>query len=465
VLAGKYRVEKVLGVGGMGVVVAAHHIALDEKVAIKFLLPETLRNAEAVARFMREARAAVKIKSEHVAHVSDVGQLENGAPYMVMEYLQGGDLADWLRQRGPLAIEQAVDFVLQACVAVAEAHALGIVHRDLKPANLFCLLGADGQLAIKVLDFGISKLTNEAAMGDVSSMTKTTAVMGSPFYMSPEQLNSAKMVDSRADIWALGVVLYELIAGRPPFDAPSVMELAIRIANDPPRPLGEYRPDAPPELDATIRKCLEKDRNNRFRNVAELALALLPFGPRRSKARVERISGIIQAAGLSQSALDVPVSPPQADLSAAPVNTMPGLGRTLGPTHTQARSVAVVGGALALLAVGGMLAFRHGSPAKPPETATGSPAMASASPAPAPAPSPEPAPPPADPPAPPLPAPSAAPEERHAHVSSPSAVAPKASAPTPSAVRSAVRSATPSHPAASAPAEPSDPLQRLTPKR
>jgi serine/threonine-protein kinase len=145
IIAGKYQVEKVLGVGGMGVVVAARHLQLEYKVALKFLLPEVLSNSEAVARFVREARAAVRIKSEHVARVTDVGTLENGAPYMVMEYLEGGDLAGWLEQRGPLPIDLAVEFVLQASVAVTEAHALGIVHRDLKPANLFCVRRSDGQ--------------------------------------------------------------------------------------------------------------------------------------------------------------------------------------------------------------------------------------------------------------------------------------------------------------------------------
>src|SRR6202167_5914469 len=183
ILAGKYRVERVLGIGGMGVVVAAHHIQLDEKVALKFLLPDALHNSDAVARFAREARAAVKIKSEHVARVSDVGTLPNGAPYMVMEYLDGVDLAAWLHERGTLPIEQAVDFVLQACEAIAEAHALGIVHRDLKPANLFCIRRADGNLSIKVLDFGISKVTTPGAPAHGVDMTRTNALVGSPLYM------------------------------------------------------------------------------------------------------------------------------------------------------------------------------------------------------------------------------------------------------------------------------------------
>src|ERR1700722_2893905 len=185
-LAGKYRIERVLGAGGMGGVVAAHHIQLDQRVALKFLVPEALLNPGSIARCAREARAAVKIKSEHVARVSDVGQLENGAPYMVMEYLEGLDLSTWLRDRGALPVEQAVDFVLQAGEAIADAHALGIVHRDLKPANLFCVRRSDGQLTIKVLDFGISKLTTGGAL--VPDMTRTSAMMGSPYYMSPEQM-------------------------------------------------------------------------------------------------------------------------------------------------------------------------------------------------------------------------------------------------------------------------------------
>jgi serine/threonine protein kinase len=280
VLAGKYRVAHVLGVGGMGVVVAAHHIQLDEKVALKFLLPEALGNREAVARFAREARAAAKIKSEHVARVSDVGTLPSGAPYMVMEYLDGGDLAAWIQQRGALPIDQAVEFVLHACIAVA--HALGIVHRDLKPANLFCVRRSDGQLSIKVLDFGISKVTDTSGMAP-GSMTRTSALMGSPLYMSPEQMRASKDVDAQTDIWALGVILFELMTGRPAFVADSVTELAIKVTNDPAPAIRGFRPDVPIALEAIVFKCLEKDRRQRYRNVAELALALLPFAPKRAK--------------------------------------------------------------------------------------------------------------------------------------------------------------------------------------
>ncbi len=330
VLAGKYRVERVLGVGGMGVVVAARHIQLDERVALKFLLPEGLDNPEAVARFAREARAAVKIKSEHVARVTDVGALPNGAPYMVMEYLEGGDLAAWLKERGPLPIQQAVEFVLQACVAVADAHALGIVHRDLKPANLFCVRRSDGQLSIKVLDFGISKMP-EAGGPVPGSVTRTSVLMGSPLYMSPEQMRSSKDVDAQADIWALGVILFELVTGRPAFWADSVTELAIKVANEPTPSARSFRPDVPAGLDAILFKCLEKDRRQRYRDVAELAVALMDFGPRRARVSVERISGILQAAGLSASAFQAPPSPQGGGGTLVAPGTIAPVGRTTVP--------------------------------------------------------------------------------------------------------------------------------------
>jgi serine/threonine-protein kinase len=351
VLAGKYRVERVLGAGGMGVVVAAHHIQLDEKVALKFLLPEALGNAEATARFIREARAAVKIKSEHVASVKDVGTLPNGAPYMVMEYLEGGDLAGWVKQRGALPIDQAVEFVIQACVAVAEAHGLGIVHRDLKPANLFCVRRADGQLSIKVLDFGISKMTDPAASGPGMMMTKTAALMGSPLYMSPEQMRSSKDVDAGTDIWALGVILFELVTGRPPFMGDSVPEVAIKIAMEPPPSMRAFRPDVPAGLEAVVFKSLEKNRATRYRNVGELSLALLPFAPKRAKASVERISGIVQSAGMSTSALAVPASPP-ADATQASPGTLPPFGRTTVAGGKGRRTLLGTGILVALLVVG-----------------------------------------------------------------------------------------------------------------
>ena len=362
ILAGKYRVERVLGIGGMGVVVAAHHLQLDEKVALKFLLPDALDNSEAVARFAREARAAVKIKSEHVARVIDVGALPNGAPYMVMEYLDGGDLAAWIEERGALPVEQAVEFVLQACEAIAEAHALGIVHRDLKPANLFCIRRADGRLAIKVLDFGISKRLQFSASAP-SAITHASALMGSPLYMSPEQMKSAKTVDSLTDIWALGVILFELVAGKTPFIADSLPELALRVTTEPPTPLREIRPEAPAALESVIQRCLEKDRSKRYRNVAELGRALLPFAPKRANGSVERISDVIEAAGLS-SRVGLALPPSRKSMNTlVSAGTLPALGRTTA--GSTGRRVAVLSGgvglALILASMVGLAMWKRGS--------------------------------------------------------------------------------------------------------
>jgi len=301
ILAGKYRIERVLGVGGMGVVVCAHHLQLDERVALKFLRPEALENGEAVARFDREARAAVKIKSEHVARVTDVGRLENGAPYMVMEYLEGRDLSAWIAERGALPVELAVDFVLQACEAIADAHALGIIHRDLKPSNLFCIVRSDGLPSIKVLDFGISKLTGLSASAPDMAMTRTQSLMGSPLYMSPEQMQTSKGVDARADIWALGVILFELVTGRVPFMGEGIPDLVLNIVTGPTPSARAVRPDVPLVLEQAIRRCLEKDRANRYANVAELAEALVGLAPKEAVPTVEKISRIIRNAGLATS--------------------------------------------------------------------------------------------------------------------------------------------------------------------
>jgi serine/threonine protein kinase len=300
ILAGKFRIERVLGQGGMGVVVAATHLQLDERVALKFLLPDALSNPEAVERFAREARAAVKIKSEHVARVSDVGTLESGSPYMVMEYLEGQDLAGYVHANGAMAVPAAIEFVLQACEAIGEAHALGIVHRDLKPANLFVTRRVDGSPCVKVLDFGISKLTMPGGGADLG-MTKTSTVMGSPLYMSPEQMSSTRNVDMRTDIWALGVILYEILTGRVPFEAETMPQLCGMILQDPPRPLRDLRPDLPDILQAVIFRCLEKSRDRRFANVADLAAALAPFGAPSAQRSAERISRVLGAAGISST--------------------------------------------------------------------------------------------------------------------------------------------------------------------
>jgi serine/threonine-protein kinase len=303
VLDGKYRIDGVLGAGGTGVVLAAHHLPLAERVAIKFLQAEALPNPDAVMRFAREARAAVRIKSEHVARVLDVGTFENGTNYIVMEHLEGSDMRSWLEEQGAMPVQQAVTFVLQACEAIAEAHALGIIHRDLKPANLFIIRRPDGELSIKVLDFGISKLIGMGTVGATSdlSMTTTRAVIGSPLYMSPEQMKSARNVDARSDIWSLGVVLYEAIAGAPPFDGETIAEICVSVATGATPALPEARGDLPPGFEAVVARCLEKDPAQRYQTVAELALALGPYAPERAQESVRRVCGTLQSAGLSDA--------------------------------------------------------------------------------------------------------------------------------------------------------------------
>ncbi len=298
VLAGKYRVERVLGSGGMGVVVAAWHLELEQRVAVKFLHPLALERADTAERFRREARSAAKIRSEHVARVIDVGIMEGGVPYMVMEYLEGHDLSEEMGKVGMLPIEDAVDFVLQAIEALAEAHAAGIVHRDLKPANLFIATRADGTRIVKVLDFGISKSLLGASVAELS-LTRTSVLIGSPLYMSPEQMRSAKDVDTRTDIWSLGVILYEMITGRPPYTGDSIPALCASLLNDVPLSMLALRADVPPELETIIRHCLAKDRVDRYGTVSELARALAQFGSLSSQLHVDRASRVLGVTDVS----------------------------------------------------------------------------------------------------------------------------------------------------------------------
>jgi serine/threonine-protein kinase len=307
ILAGKYRVEKVLGSGGMGVVVAAWHLELEQRVAVKFLHPLAMERADTAERFRREARSAAKIRSEHVARVIDVGIMEGGVPYMVMEYLEGHDISDEMQKHGMLPIADAIDFVLQAIEALAEAHAAGIVHRDLKPANLFIAHRADGTRIVKVLDFGISKSLLGASVAELS-LTRTSTLIGSPLYMSPEQMRSAKDVDTRTDIWSLGVIMYEMITGQPPYSGDSIPALCAALLSDTPMSMQALRAEVPPELEAAVMRCLAKDRSERFSTVSELARALAPFGSLSSQLHVDRASRMLGATDVSISAL--PASAP-----------------------------------------------------------------------------------------------------------------------------------------------------------
>ena len=321
-LAGKYRVEKVLGFGGMGVVVSAFRTDLEQRVAVKFLGAAAAERPDAAERFRREARAAAKIRSEHVARVLDVGTLDNGLPYMVMEFLEGNDISEELRRVTRLPMPEAVDFILQATEALAEAHAAGVVHRDLKPGNLFLARRADGSRRVKVLDFGISKALTGSSVEELS-LTKTAALIGSPLNMAPEQMRSAKDVDTRADIWSLGAMLYEMLTGEPPYTGESIPQLCAALLHDDPISLRQHRPEIPEGLELAVLRCLMKDRNNRFPNVFELGRALLPYAQADSRIHVERaervlgvtdatLSGMSPASSLpliSAPAMSVPVTP------------------------------------------------------------------------------------------------------------------------------------------------------------
>ncbi len=325
---GKYRIDRMLGSGGMATVFAATHIHLNERVAIKVLLPDLAGNPTVVERFMREARAAVRLKSEHVVRVSDVGSLPTNQPYIVMEFLDGTDLEAIVNQRGKVPYGETVDYVLQACEALAEAHSAGIVHRDIKPANLVLARGVDGTPSLKVLDFGIAKLT----LADAGpNLTNTATTMGTPAFMSPEQIRGAKDVDHRGDIWSLGIVLFQMLTGSIPYYAPTYAKLVMQVMRDPTPSIASI----PPGLDAVLQRCLAKDRGDRYQNVGELAQALQPFAGEPSKAAVlvQRCVGLAlaQARNVTPPAGHAAQSPQRLGM-ATPAHGMP-------PMHTPAQGM------------------------------------------------------------------------------------------------------------------------------
>jgi serine/threonine protein kinase len=355
-VADKYVVEGALGSGGLGAVIVARHRALNHRVAIKYLKSGG-KESTIVERFLREARLSAQIQSDHVVKVHDVGELADGSPFMVMEYLEGGDLSDLIQDRG-VPIATAVDYVLQACDGLAEAHALGIVHRDIKPENLFLAQRTNHVPVVKIIDFGISKVTSKNRAMNWAHLTSENERFGTPVYMSPEQLRSSTDVDGTTDIWALGVVLFELITGELPFNGGDVPQLCTSILTSPPRRLSALCPAVPQRLEGVILKCLEKDARFRFRNIAEFAQEIARFGPPEAAERVKRIKNRVVMSGISvrpstpisgsMNAVLLPNHTPLAITLRDRAKT--GDGHTL-PTPQQRRAPIVIAGAVAVVAM------------------------------------------------------------------------------------------------------------------
>jgi serine/threonine-protein kinase len=394
ILLGKYRVDDVIGTGGMGRVVRASHLYLQQSVAIKILLPEMAQSASTVSRFLREAQATVQLKSEHIARVIDVGTLPGGTPLMVMEYLTGNDLNQILRHHGPQSPSIVCDLMLQACEGMAEAHAADIVHRDIKPSNFFITQRPDGSMLLKILDFGISK----APIG-VTELTGTQAVLGTPTYMAPEQMKSGRDADARSDIWSLGVVMYQLLTGRPPFGGESYAQLVLQVNGEAPAPM---MVPLPAGLGEVILRCLEKDPKNRHQNVGELARMLAPFAsdPTAAALSAARTTRTLQHRAGAPNLLPltaggglatpVPLSPAQLTPRTWPPSS---ISQGAGQVTYQTRSARgwIIAGATALVVLAGAGGYivnevtKSGGPAKRDEPYVQVPAATAPAPAPAPA--------------------------------------------------------------------------------
>ncbi len=339
VLAGKYRVERIPGRNGLGVVVQVRHLELGQEVTLKFLVPEACAYPEFVQRFVREARSAVRIQGEHVARVTDVGRLESGAPYMVREFLRGPDLAEVLKVRGPLPIEEAVDYIIQACEGVAEGHALGVVHRNLRPTSLVVVRRSDGTPLVKVFDFAAAESLHVNPFTERAvSLVGTSAIMASLPYLAPEQIRDPHDVDFRADVYSLGAVLYELLTGVPVYAADAAPALLAQVAADAAPAVRTLRHDASGELDHVVLRCLAKNRAIRYPSIAELALALAPFASEEMVSSIERIqrlakrtSKVPELADRLASALPPPSTPPlRPSVEPVPARSP----RSIMPLHT-----------------------------------------------------------------------------------------------------------------------------------
>ena len=293
VLDGKYRIERLLGEGGMGAVAKATHLLRRAPVALKFMSPAVLQMTGAVERFVNEGVAASQIDSDHVVKIFDVGRMASGAPYLVMEYLEGCDLAQLLEREGPvLSGPRAVNFTLQILRALQTAHAAGIVHRDMKPSNCFVITKDGDPDFIKLVDFGISKVKS-ADEAPAAHLTRTNSALGTPLYMSPEQARSPRDVDHRTDLYSVGAILYEMLTGRTPYTADSgeYTEILFKIFTTDPEPIKSFRPDLPDGLAAAVHRALTRELDQRFASAVDMAEALEPYGDERGAGMVARMRG------------------------------------------------------------------------------------------------------------------------------------------------------------------------------
>jgi eukaryotic-like serine/threonine-protein kinase len=327
VVAGRYEIDGVAGEGGMAIVFSARHLHLNERYAVKVMRRGFAANPNLVSRFLQEARAAAQLKSDHVCRVFDVG-IHDNVPFMVMELLQGEDLRSVLERGDLLSVEEAVEFVIQACEALTEAHGVGLVHRDIKPENLFLTVGRDGWRSVKLLDFGISKLIEgEFVSTTLRRHLDTKDLLGTPHYMAPECIRSSRDASALSDVWSLGVVLYELLCGLLPFHGETVTEISASILETEPEPLAATRTDLPSQLVEVVQWCLAKQPELRVSSAAELATQLVPFAPRRSRATVERTQSRARARGevleLPPSQFPPPREESQPKPAPAPVPSTP----------------------------------------------------------------------------------------------------------------------------------------------
>lgn len=350
-LDGRYRVEGCLGGGGMASVYRARHEGLDQPVAIKIVSGVLREVPGVVPRFLREARAATRLKGEHVVRVFDVGRAANGSPYLAMELLEGKDLADHLDDGFKPTVDEAIDYTLQACEALAEVHGIGIVHRDLKPANLFVTRGPDGRACLKLIDFGISRFDAPLSTQDAVTLTNPDIVMGSPRYMPPEQMESATAVSSRSDIWGLGAILYEMLVGHAPFEGESLFDIYAAAVREPPAKPSQLRDDVPPELDEVILRCLRVDPNDRYADVAELAAALAPLGDDFASVRADAIARVLaNARGRTNGEERTHDGPPRRDTDPSSRIRR----RTPTPVRAARKKTRLLTAAVAVVALGGL---------------------------------------------------------------------------------------------------------------